>query len=299
MAMSPMATNRRMRTSRSISRCSGERRRSRPPSAAEMRPNSVVRPVATTTPSPRPLTTAVPAYAREWQSASAAPAGSGSVEAASGSDSPVRTLLSTDSASDRTRRRSAGTTSPTRSSTRSPGTRSRVGTSSTRPPRRTRADGAAASRKASSAFSPRYSVITLDPTIGARMTSTSSPSRTSLRAIARQPAMNSRTMNGSRAPSQMSRSKDVLRTTSSSFGPNLARRAEVCSDVRPIAGSDSSCRRTASEDICAAETGNSKGIGEADAPGWAARLMATYSTRAGSAARLSLSRASAPTPHLE
>ena len=227
MAMSPMATTSRIRTSRSISRWSGERRRSLPARAAEMRPNSVVRPVATTTPSPRPLTTAVPAYAIEWQSASAAPSGSGSIEAGSGSDSPVNTLRSTASASARTRRRSAGTTSPVRSRTRSPGTRSRVGTSSTRPPRRTRADGAAASRRASRAFSPRYSVTAPAPTIGARITSTSTPSRTSFRAIARQPATKSRMTKGSRAPSQMSRSSDVLRTGSSSFGPNSASRLEV------------------------------------------------------------------------
>ncbi len=59
-----------------------------------MRPNSVVRPVATTTPSPRPPTTAVPAYAMAWHSAIAAPSGSGSTEPGSGSDSPVRTLRS-------------------------------------------------------------------------------------------------------------------------------------------------------------------------------------------------------------
>ena len=82
-------------------------------------------------------------------------------------------------------------------------------------------------------------------------------------------------MNGSRAPSQMSRSKDVLRATSSSFGPNLARRAEVCSGVRPVAASVSSCLRTASEAIWAAESGNSKGMPGAGAPVRAERFMAT------------------------
>ena len=124
--------------------------------------------------------------------------------------------------------------------------------SSTSPPLLTRADGAAASRKASSAFSPRYSVSTPAPTIGARITRTSRPSRTSLRAMARQPAIKSSTTKGSRAPSHKSRRSDVFCVGSSSFGPNSARRTEVCSGVRPRAGSVPSRSRTASAESWAA-----------------------------------------------
>ena len=56
---------------------------------------------------------------------------------------------------------------------------SAAGTSTTRPSRRTRARGADASRSASSARSPRYSVTTSAPTIGMSPARTSEPSRTS------------------------------------------------------------------------------------------------------------------------
>ena len=63
MTMSAIATTSRIRTSRSSSAWSGERWRSRLPSPPEMRPTSDVGPMATTTPSPRPATAHVPAYA--------------------------------------------------------------------------------------------------------------------------------------------------------------------------------------------------------------------------------------------
>ncbi len=180
------------------------------------------------------------------RSARAAPSLSGSTDAGSGSDSPVRALRSKLNASARNNLRSAGTTSPVRSSTMSPGTRSRVGTSSILPPRRTLAVGAAASRRASSAFSPLYSVTTPAPTMGASITRTSRPSRTSFRAMARQPAMNSRMTNGSRAPSHNSRQMDVFRSGSSSLGPNWVSRAPVSSGVRPCDSFPPSRSRTAS-----------------------------------------------------
>ena len=59
-AMSPIATTSRIRTSRSSSRWSGDRRRSREARLPAIRPNSVAGPMATTIPSPRPPTTLVP-----------------------------------------------------------------------------------------------------------------------------------------------------------------------------------------------------------------------------------------------
>jgi hypothetical protein len=144
-----------MRTSRSSSRWSGDRRRSVWARPCEMRPSSVAPPVATTIPSPRPPTTAVPAKAIDRRSAIAASTGSGSIEVGSGTDSPVRTLRSTRSASLRQTRRSAGTMSPVRSSTTSPGTRSAARMSPGAPARRTRAVGAVASRSEASARSDR------------------------------------------------------------------------------------------------------------------------------------------------
>ena len=58
--ISPMATTSRIRTSRSSSACSGDRRRSTEPSPLAIRPTSDVEPMAVTTPSPRPPTTLVP-----------------------------------------------------------------------------------------------------------------------------------------------------------------------------------------------------------------------------------------------
>ena len=104
-------------------------------------------------------------------------------------------------------RRSAGTTSPALSRTMSPGTRSAAGSSSTDPSRRTRAVGALASRSASNARSPRYSVMTSAATIGMRASSTSTPSRTSPRATARMPATMRRMTNGSVMASRTSRGR--------------------------------------------------------------------------------------------
>ena len=86
----------------------------------------------------------------------------------------------------------------------SPGTRPEAGTSATTPARRNRAVGALAARSASSARSPRYSVMTSAPMIGNSAIRTSRPSRTSPSATASTPATMSRTTNGSVAASKMS-----------------------------------------------------------------------------------------------
>ncbi len=155
MTISTIAATRRMRTRRSSSRWSGERRRASVPSVPAIAPSSVEVPVATVSAEPRPPTTLVPAYAIAWRSASAASGTSGSAVACSGTDSPVSTLRSTTRFPPGKTRASAGTTSPAARSSTSPGTTSRAATSDRCPSRRTWARGATASRSSASARSER------------------------------------------------------------------------------------------------------------------------------------------------
>ena len=222
--ISPIATTNRIRTSRSSSDWSGDRRRSTEPSPFAIRPTSEAPPIAVTTPSPRPPTTLVPPYAIERRATSGASGGSGSGTAGSGIDSPVRMLRSMTRRSARRMRRSAATMSPARSRTMSPGTSPAAAVSTASPSRRTRAVGADASRNASSARSPRYSVTTSAATIGISASRTRSPSRISPRAMARTPAAMSRITNGSVAASRMSRPGEVVGGASSSFAPATSAR---------------------------------------------------------------------------
>ena len=215
MAIRPIATTSRIRTRRSSSRWSGERRRSRVAEAAGDPPDLGRGPVATTTPSPRPPTTLVPAYAIDRRSASGA---SGGVRRdAPPAPAPIRRSARSDrrAAGPRAvRRRSAGTTSPARSEDDVARRRSRPpGRRRPTPSRRTRAVGAEAARSASRARSPRYSVTTSAPTIGTRPTRTSRPSRTSPRTTAPRPAASSSRTNGSVAASTNIRQTDGRRLT--------------------------------------------------------------------------------------
>ncbi len=93
----------------------------RSPSCSAIAPNSVRPPVRTTTPSPLPSRTTVPMNAHEARSREDSGAAMGSLRFSAGSDSPVSTASSHSSPSACSRRRSAGTTSPTASRTTSPG----------------------------------------------------------------------------------------------------------------------------------------------------------------------------------
>ena len=123
-----------MRTSRSSSAWSGDRRRPRSSAHRAIRPSSVAAPVATTIPSPSPADDARSARRRSTAGRPGrcrlrpAPC-----DRCSGIDSPVRTLRSSCRRSTRNRRRSAGTTSPPDSRTTSPGTRLAAVTCTTGP----------------------------------------------------------------------------------------------------------------------------------------------------------------------
>ena len=93
-------------------------------SPAAILPNSVRAPVDTTTPRPLPACTTVPISAHPDSSASAVPAGVGSLYLSTGSDSPVSTDSSHSRPLTSSSRTSAGTTSPSRNSITSPGTNS-------------------------------------------------------------------------------------------------------------------------------------------------------------------------------
>ena len=98
-------------------------------------------------------------------------------------------------------------------------------TSSTTPSRRTRRSGPLASRSASSARSPRYSVTTSAPTIGRSASRTSRPSRTSPRSDgedARRDEQEDERL-GQRVPEQARGSMSAA-PASSSFGPEAAAR---------------------------------------------------------------------------
>ena len=82
----------------------------RSPNPAAILPNSVARPVLTTTPSPPPLLTTVPMNAHDERSASAQSEGTGVVALSAGTDSPVSTPSSHSRPSAATIRTSAGTT---------------------------------------------------------------------------------------------------------------------------------------------------------------------------------------------
>jgi hypothetical protein len=99
-----------------------------------MRPSSVSNPVATVTPTPRPVATVVPLHAMFERSPSASPSPvSVSVPFPTGWDSPVRAASVTVSRTASIIRRSAGTTLPASRRTMSPGTSSADGMSSRRP----------------------------------------------------------------------------------------------------------------------------------------------------------------------
>ena len=99
---------RRSPTWNSVSGC-------RCPSPAAIAPNAVDRPVATTTPLPRPQCTTVPISAQPANSANGVPDGTGAQSFATAADSPVSTDSSHSSCSAESNRMSAGTTMPSSS----------------------------------------------------------------------------------------------------------------------------------------------------------------------------------------
>ena len=94
----------------------------RSPSFMAIWPNSVREPVRTTTARAVPDRTTVPMKAQDGSSMGDSGEETGSCCFVAGRDSPVKTASSQVSSSQASRRRSAGTTSPTESSTTSPGT---------------------------------------------------------------------------------------------------------------------------------------------------------------------------------
>ena len=127
-------------------------------SSVAIRPNSVLIPVATTTPTPRPAATWVPLKARHRRSPSATLSPlMASVCLSTGSDSPVNAASSIRKLATSIRRRSAGTTVPASRPTTSPGTNSPAATSTSRPSRRTLTTGTDILRRAAIACSARYS----------------------------------------------------------------------------------------------------------------------------------------------
>jgi hypothetical protein len=129
---------------------SGVRSASTEAISAPIRPSSVARAVATTTPTACPCVTTVPACAMQWRSPISVSGGTASIDFATASDSPVSADSSTCSERTSISLRSAPTLSPDCSSTRSPGTSSVAGTSRARPSRSTVARGDSSARIASS-----------------------------------------------------------------------------------------------------------------------------------------------------
>ena len=105
----------------------------RSPSCVAILPNSARPPVWTTTPTPLPARTTVPMKAHDGSSSGDSGFVTGSTFFSAGADSPVRTDSSHSSPSASSRRRSAGTTSPTPTRTTSPGTSSVTSTTSAAP----------------------------------------------------------------------------------------------------------------------------------------------------------------------
>ncbi len=122
----------------------------------DTRPNWVLLPVAKTTPCPLPASTSVPEYTMLSASKSV-PAAEGWAVLVKTSDSPVRVALLTFRSCVSTRRRSAGTLSPSCRITTSPSTSKSTGTSVISPARSAFACSGSRLSSASVAFSARYS----------------------------------------------------------------------------------------------------------------------------------------------
>ena len=141
-ATAPHAMTPRTLVSESSSRCSGERLRVTDVSMVAMRPISVDIPVAVTTAVAVPRVTDV-FWNRTFDRSPSGTSPSGSVPASFGTGalSPVSAASWVSSVAERSRRPSAGTTSPASSWRTSPGTMSTAGSRLTRPSRSTLAWG--------------------------------------------------------------------------------------------------------------------------------------------------------------
>ena len=234
-AATPMTAT--IRTIRSISRCNGVRPSSMSDSAVPIRPRPVAAPVASTTPTPRPATTSVPACTHGVPSPPGGPIAGGSSESAAtlgtGSDSPDRAASSIWRFTASTSTASAGTRSPSPMSTRSPTTTSRPGILTGSPSRTTRARGELRSRRAASAFSVRRDCTTEIAITNRTATMRITPSKGSASAKLIVPAARRRTSIGSRTTCRTWVTRPRRRDVASSFGPSTPRRRSASADVNP------------------------------------------------------------------
>ena len=135
------------------------------PRRTAIAPNAVREPVRTTTPRPPPPLTSVPMKAHERRSSGESPGGWASAVFVVARDSPVSTDSSHSSSCTSSSRRSAGITSPTRRCTTSPGTSCVTAISAGAPSRSTAARCWISECSSSTAFSERYSLKKLRPTL--------------------------------------------------------------------------------------------------------------------------------------
>ena len=245
-------------------------------SPAAIAPNSLRVPVPTMTPDPDPPCTTVPISAHEVSSAKDTAADTGATDLATGTDSPV----STDSSHSRpvvvSRRRSAGTMSPSCRCTMSPGTNSRTSTRMGTPPRVTRAVFRICECSASAARSARNSLAKPSPTDNTTMTpmiTASDRSPTKYEAVA---AATSRASSGERT-CRVRTARMPTWWDATTLLPNRSRLADACCVVSP-SGPTPRRRATSSAERLAASAMSSPGSAGVSSAG----------SRAGSAALMSI-----------
>jgi len=178
------------------------------------------------------------------RSASSLSAATGSIDLATGIDSPVSAASATCSDALSVRRQSAPTMSPSANSTRSPGTSPVLGTDSTRPSRTTRTWLAVRSRSAStarcalrscqnpsSALAMTIAAITMASIGGSSVPSNHQASSDTTIAARRSPTSGS--MNWSSSLRHWARGASSMST----FGPNSSSRASTSAALKPASRS--------------------------------------------------------------
>ncbi len=224
-------------------------RRSKP---AAMRPNSVLAPVATTTPRPRPDWTIVPMRAQQSRSPSSGDPGIGSIRFSTATDSPVMMLSSHRRSSASSSRRSAGTIAPGVSRTMSAGTSAPTSTSVRSPPRMTIARRRMRSCSETAVRAARYSFANPRAMLSTRIVAMTVAFSASPIAADTAAVTNSSSRMGLRTWFSSMRPAWVL-SACTRFGPSRASRRAASSGSSP-AGSASSARSSAGMSCVAAMT---------------------------------------------